>query len=63
MFYINDFKKYCINYHNLKIINDFSSSGGPTGLNLGYKNLLKLINNGCPEKFKSCILDTIRKKN
>ena len=47
--------------HNLKIINDFSPSGEPIGLNVGYRILLKLINNnGCQENYRSCgILDTI----
>ena len=47
--------------HNLKIINDFSPSGKPIGLNVGYKILLKLINNnGCQEDYRPCgKLDTI----
>jgi hypothetical protein len=47
--------------HNLKIINDFSPSGEPIGINVGYRILLKLINNnGCQESFRQCgKLDTI----
>ena len=47
--------------HNLKIINDFSPSGEPIGLNVGYKILLKLVgDNGCQENYRPCgNLDTI----
>ena len=48
------------NNHNSKIIYDFSTDGDPNGLEITYKNLLKLSKeNGCTGNYKKCgILDT-----
>ena len=53
-------KNMVINSHNSQILLRFSSSGEPSGLEVNYKNLLKLYkNNKCEENYRPCgILDT-----
>ena len=48
------------NNHNSQILLIFSSSGEPSGLEVNYRNLLKLYkNNKCEENYRPCgILDT-----
>ena len=54
-------KKIILENHNSEILDDFSPTGEPLALSIGYKNLLKLVKNknGCISGYRPCgILDT-----